>query len=187
MEHIAFLDDTIKELSNEITVRLVDLEPAIGLLCQIPGWGRTTAEVFIAETGGDMNVFPTPGHLASWSGMAPGTNESAGKRRPTGSVNGNRWLGRALIEAARAGARTKDTYVAAQYRRLLVRRGPNRASVAVAHTMVAAAWHMLSTGETYRELGADYFTRRQDPARHARALTRQLEQLGYTVELTAAA
>lgn len=187
IDHIAFLDDSIQELTLQITLRLTAFEPAIELLRQIPGWGRTTAEVFIAETGGNMAVFPTPGQLASWAGMAPGTNESAGKRRPARSVPGNRWLGRALIEAARAAARTKDTYLSAQYRRIASRRGPNRAAVAVAHTMVVSAWHMLSTGETYRELGSDYFTRRHDPTRRARHLTSQLEQLGYQVTVTPAA
>ena len=187
IDHIAFLDVSIKKLTAEIAERLAAFEPAIGLLCQIPGWGRNTAEVFIAETGGDMSIFPTPAQLASWSGMAPGTHESAGKRRGAASVAGNRWLGRALIEAARAAARTKDTYLAAQYRRLAFRRGPNKASVAVAHSMVVAAWHMLSTGEAYRELGGDYYARRDDPNRQARRLTRQLEQLGFNVSIAPAA
>ena len=100
---------------------------------------------------------------------------------------GNRWLGRALIEAARGAGRTRDTYLGAQYRRLAARRGPNKASVAVAHSMVVSAWHMLSSGETYHELGADYFTHRHDPQRQARRLTHQLQQLGYTVVLTPAA
>ena len=98
-------------------------------------------------------------------------------------MTGNAWLGRALTEAALAGARTRNTYVGAQYRRLAARRGPQRATIAVAHTMVVAAWHMLATGETYRELGADYFARRDDPQRRARHLARQLEQLGYQVAL----
>lgn len=187
IDHIAFLDSSIDTLTDQITKRMVPFEGAITLLCQIPGWGRRTAEVFVAETGGDMTVFPTPAQLASWSGMAPGTHESAGKRRPAASIRGNRWLGRALIEAARAAARTKDTYLAAQYRRIAARRGPNRASVAVAHTMVVSAWHMLTTGETYRELGADYFTRRHDPEPRARHLTNQLRQLGYEVTVTQAA
>jgi len=187
LDHIAFLDASIDTLSRAIAGRLAGFEPAIGLLCGIPGWGRTTAEVFIAETGGDMSVFPTAQQLASWAGVAPGTHESAGKRRAAASVAGNRWLGRALIESARAAARTKDTYLATQYRRLAARRGPNKAAVAVAHTMIVAAWHMLSSGETYRELGADYFTRREDPDRQARRLTRQLEQLGFNVDLTPAA
>jgi transposase len=186
LDHIAFLDSSIASLTAEIAERVRPFEPAIELLCGIPGWGRGMAEVFIAETGGDMTVFPTAGQLAAWSGMAPGSHESAGKRRPAGVQHGNRWLGRVLIESARAAGRTKNTYLGAQYRRLAARRGPNKASVAVAHSMTVSAWHMLSTGETYRELGADYYARRDDPERVARRLTRQLETLGYTVALTAA-
>lgn len=186
LDHIAFLDTSIASLTAEIAERVRPFEPAIELLCGIPGWGRGMAEVFIAETGGDMTVFPTAGQLAAWSGMAPGSHESAGKRRPAGAQHGNRWLGRMLIESARAAGRMKNTYLGAQYRRLAVRRGPNKASVAVAHSMIVSAWHMLSTGETYRELGADYFARRDDPERVARRLTRQLENLGYNVALTAA-
>lgn len=187
LDHIAFLDAAIARLSAEIVERTGPFEAAITLLCGIPGWGRRTAEVFIAETGGDMSVFPTPGQLAAWAGMAPGSHESAGKRRAVGASHGNRWLGRALIESARAAGRSKTTYLGAQYRRLAVRRGANRAAVAVAHSMVVSAWHMLSTGETYREMGADYYTKRHDPERQARRLTRQLEQLGYTVAIAPAA
>lgn len=186
IDHLARINDSVNGLNGEISDRLKPFSGAIDLLCGIPGWGRITAEVFIAETGGDMAVFPTAGQLAAWAGMAPGSHESAGKRRGTGAVHGNRWLGRALIEAARAGARTKGTYLAAQYRRLAARRGPNRAAVAVAHSMVVSAWHMLTTGETYRELGGDYYTRR-DPEQQARRLTQQLESLGYTVTATPAA
>lgn len=187
LDHIAFLDTSVARLTTEIVERIGPFEPAISLLCQIPGWGRATAEVFIAETGGDMSVFPTAGQLAAWSGMAPGSHESAGKRRAVGANHGNRWLGRALIESARAAGRTKTTYLGAQYRRLAARRGPNRASVAVAHSMVVSAWNMLSMGEAYRELGADYFIIRNDPERQARRLTRQLEHLGYTVTVAPAA
>ena len=181
-DHILFLDHAITAYSqsNEIEDRFTTFEAAAVLLGGIPGWGRATIEVFIAETGGDMTIFPSPAQLASWAGVAPGTHESAGKRRPTGAMSGNVWLGRALLEAARAGARTKNTYVGAQYRRLAARRGPNRAAVAVAHSMLVAAWHMLTTGETYRELGADYFARRQSPVVRARKLTRQLEELATT-------
>ena len=187
LDHIAFLDTSIARLTAEIVERTTPFEAAIELLCGIPGWGRRTAEVFIAETGGDMSAFPSPGQLAAWSGMAPGSHESAGKRRSVGAGHGNRWLGRALIESARAAGRTKTTYLGAQYRRLAARRGPNRAAVAVAHSMIVSAWHMLSTGETYRELGADYYTRRNDPERQLRRLTHQLEQLGYSVAVTPAA
>ena len=187
IDHIVFLDASIAGLSGEIASRLEPSEALVELLCQMPGWGRTTAEIFIAETGGDMKIFPTAGQLASWCGVAPGTHESAGKRRPAASVNGNRWLGQALIEAARAAARTKDTYFAAQYRRLVARRGPNKAAVAVAHSMVVVAWHMLTTGEVYRELGGDYFVRRDDPERRARRLSRQIEELDFSVTIAPAA
>ncbi len=158
IDHIDFLDASITALSQEIAERLAGLDPVIDQLRQIPGWGRTTAEVFIAETGGDMSVFPSPGQLVSWAGVAPGTNESAGRRKPAASLHGNRWLGRALIEAARAAARTKGTFLGARYRRLAARRGPNRASVAIAHSMIVIAWHMLTNGENYRELGEDYYS-----------------------------
>lgn len=187
IDHLAFLDGSIANLSAAIRERLASFEPVIELLCEIPGWGPSTAEVFIAETGGDMSVFPTPEQLASWAGVAPGTHESAGKRRATASMTGNRWLGRALIEAARAAARTKRTFLAARYRRIVTRRGPNRAAVAVAHTMLVIAWNMLTTGEAYRELGEDYYSQRHHAERQARRLTRQLEQLGFDVELTPAA
>jgi transposase len=187
MDHIAFLDASVARLTEEIVERCAPFEAAISLLCEIPGWGRNTAEVFIAETGGDMSVFATAGQLASWAGVAPGTHESAGKRHRVASVTGNRWLGKALIESARSAARKKDTYLAAQYRRLASRQGPNKATVAVAHSMVVSAWNMLTTGEHYRELGPDYFIQRRDPERQARRLTRQLEQLGYNVAVTPAA
>lgn len=187
MDHIAFLDGSIADLTAEIVERCGPFEATIKLLCQIPGWGRTTAEVFIAETGGDMAVFPTAGQLVCWAGMAPGTYESAGKRRPVTAVQGNRWLGQALIEAARSAARKDQTYLAAQYRRLAARRGPNKATVAVAHSMLVSAWHMLTTGEPYRDLGGDYFAQSRDPERQARRLRHQLELLGYSVSVTPAA
>ena len=187
LDHITFLDAGIARLTAEIVERTAPFEAAITLLCGIPGRGRRTAEVFIAGTGGDMSAFPTPGQLAAWAGMAPGSHESAGKRRAVGASHGNRWLGRALIESARAAGRTRTTYLGAQYRRLALRRGANRAAVAVAHSMVVSAWHMLSTGETYREMGADYYTKRHDPERQARRLKGQLEQLGYTVAIAPAA
>ena len=187
IDHIDFLDASIESLNRGVVDRLRAFEPAIGMLCEIPGWGRTTAEIFIAETGGDMSVFPTPEQLASWAGVAPGTHESAGKRHAAASMNGNRWLGRALIEAARAAARTKGTFLSARYRRLVARRGPNKAAVAIAHTIVVIAWHILTTGEPYRELGDDYYTRREDPERQARRLTRQLKTLGFNVAITPAA
>jgi hypothetical protein len=111
---------------------------------------RRAAEVVIAETGGDMTAFATAGHLASWAGVCPGNDESAGKRRSGRTRKGSKWLRGVLIEAARAAARTHDTYLAAQYQRVRARRGANSASRAVAHSLLTAVWHMLQTGDLHR-------------------------------------
>ena len=152
------------------------------MLCTIPGVGRRAAEVIITETGGDMSAFPSAKQLASWAGMCPGNDESAGKRRSGRTRKGSKWLRVALVEAASAATRTNATYLSAQYRRLKARRGHGRAIVATAHSILASAWHMLSTGELYRELGPDYYQRR-DPQAAVRRLVRQLEALGQHVTL----
>ena len=155
-------------------------------MCTIPGVGRRAAEVIIAETGGDMSVFPTAKHLASWAGVCPGNDQSAGKRRSGTTSKGSKWLRGTLIEAAKAAARTKDSYLQAQYARLRVRRGANRASIAVAHSILTACWHMLQTGELYNDLGGDYYARRH-PERTTKRLVAQLERLGHVVTLEKAA
>ena len=132
-----------------------------------------------------MSRFPTAGDLASWVGVCPGSHESAGKRRNVSTTRGNRWLRRALIESARAAVRTKGSYFGAQYRQIARRRGPNKAAVAVAHSLIELVWHLLSTGEVFKDLGDDYFKTRQDPQRQARRLVAQLEELGYAVTLEA--
>src|SRR5207302_822487 len=134
----------------------------------------------------DMSRFPSPGHLASWVGVCPGSYESAGKRRRVATTNGNPWLRRALIQSARAAVRTKGSYFGAQYRQIARHRGPNKAAVAVAHSLIALVWHLLSTGEVYKDLGDDYFASREDPDRRARRLVAQLEQLGFKVILETA-
>ena len=133
-----------------------------------------------------MSRFPTPGDLASWVGVCPGSHESAGKRRQVGTTKGNPWLRRALIESARAAARTKGSYFGAQYRQIARRRGPNKAAMAVAHSLIELVWHLLSTGEVFKDLGEDYFASRQDPKRRARRLVAQLEELGFKITLEAA-
>jgi transposase len=183
LAHIDFLDDSIASLSDEISERLRPLEAAITLLCTIPGVNTLTAEVIVAETGADMARFPTAAQLAAWAGVAPANHESAGKRHPAGTRQGGRWLRNALIEAAKAAARTKDTYLAAKYRHVARRRGPNKATVAVAHAITIAIWHILTTGETYQDLGSDYFEKRRDPEREAQHLVRKLAQLGYQATL----
>ncbi len=183
LDHIDFLDARNTAMSDQIAARMVPFAPAVELLIDIPGISRISSEIIIAETGGDMSRFPSPAHLASWAGVAPGNHESAGKRRRVGTTNGNRWLRRTLIESARAAARTKASYFAAQYRQLAQRRGPNKAAVAVAHSLTDVIWHLLSTGERFADLGADYYDRRRDAEREARRLVHKLEALGHTVTL----
>ena len=186
LAHIDFLDAAIAEVSGEITARLRPFEPALEQLATIPGVGRRTAEVLVAEIGPDLRRFPTPAHLASWAGMCPGNDESAGKRRSGKTRKGSPWLRSTLIEAARAAGRSKRTYLAAQYHRLAARRGTKRAAVAVGHTILVIAYHLLSEGGVYHDLGERYFDERD---RHAveRRLIARLESLGYAVSLDPAA
>lgn len=172
----------IARLDTRIEAAMGPFAAARELLVSIPGISRITAEVFIAETGADMSVFPTAGHLASWCGLSPGSNESAGRVKSTKTRPGNRYLKGALGVAALSVIRRKETYFWAKYRRIAARRGPMRALVAVEHAMVIAAWHMLTNGEFYREPGPDYFTRRVPAKAQARAIA-QLESLGYKVTL----
>ena len=185
LAHLDFLDEAIDRLSEAIEEQLVPFAPAVELLRTIPGVQARTAQVIVAEIGTDMSVFPTAEHLASWAGQCPGNDRSAGKRRSGTTRNGSRWLGIALTEAALAATRTKNTYLAAQYRRLRPRRGHKRALGAVKHSMLTAVWHMLSTGELYSDPGGDYFQRR-DPSRQIQRLVAQLERLGQHVTLEAA-
>ncbi len=184
-DHVDFLDASIAALTEQIDARTESYRGVFQLLLPVPGFDRLTIDTVIAETGADVSRFPSPGHLAKWAGVCPGNHESAGKRRPVGVGPGNRWLRRALIEAARAAARTGGSYFGAQYRQIAQRRGPNKAAVAVAHSLSDLIWHLLSTGECDQDLGNDYFQRRRDPEREPMRLVRQLEQLGYRVTLTA--
>ena len=180
LAHLDFLDEQIDRLSEAIEEQIRPFAKAVELLCSIPGVQQRTAEVIVAEVGDDMSVFPTAGHLASWAGLCPGNDESAGKRRSGRTRKGSRWLSIALTEAAQANTRSRDTYLSAQYRRLRARRGHKRAIGAVRHSIICACWHMLTTGEIYNDAGGDYFTR-LEPDKQRRRLIRQLEQLGYAV------
>ncbi|MGC2373949.1 MAG: IS110 family transposase [Solirubrobacteraceae bacterium] len=182
LDHIDFLDGQIDRLSDAIEEQIRPFAPAVELLCTIPGVQRRGAEVIIAEIGTDMSVFPTAKHLASWAGQCPGNDQSAGKRRSGKTRKGSKWLDWTLEESALAAVRSKDTYLAAQYQRLRPRRGHKKALGAVKHSIICAAWHMLSTGELYADLGGDYYQRR-DPARTTKRLVTQLEALGHTVTL----
>jgi transposase len=186
LAHLDFLDEQIQLLSDEISEQLIPFAAAVELLRTIPGVQQRTAEVIVAEIGVDMSRFPTARQLASWAGQCPGNDRSAGKRRSGKTRHGSRWLDSALTEAAMATARTNDVYLAAQYQRLRPRRGHGRALGAVKHSIITGCWHMLTTGELYREAGGDYFTRR-DPERATRRLVSQLEHLGHRVTLETAA
>lgn len=180
--HVEGIDAAIAEVSAEIAQRVRPLEAVIVRLDTIPGIGRYVAEALIAEIGIDMSRFPSAQHLASWTGMCPGTHESAGKRQSGKTGKGSPWLRALLIQAAHAAARKRDTYLAAQYRRLAARRGKNRAAVAVGHTILVIIYQLLTHETEYQDLGAQYFDER-DRAAVERRLIRRLEQLGYNVSL----
>ena len=182
LAHLDFLDEQIQSLTEAIAEQIAPFEPAVELLCTIPGVQRRTAECIIAEIGSEMSVFPTAKHLASWAGMCPGNNQSAGRNRSGHTRNGSKWLDWALGEAAISATRTKDIYLAAQYQRLKVRRGHKKALGALKHSILTSTWHMLTTGELYNELGPDYF-RNRNPERATKRLIRQLETLGHQVTI----
>jgi len=186
LAHLDFLDEQIDRLSDAIEERLAPFEAAVELLCTIPGVQRRTAENVLAEIGPDMSVFPSARHLASWAGQCPGNDRSAGKQRSGRTRKGSKWLNEALKDAAMAALRTNDTYLQALYRRQRSRIGHGKAIGAVKHSIICACWHMLTTGELYREAGGNYFSQR-DPERATRRLVTQLERLGHTVKLQGAA
>jgi transposase len=155
----------------------------VALLDTIPGVDRRAAEVIVAEVGPDMGQFPTAAHLASRAGVCPGNNESAGKHRSGRTRKGSKWLGGCLSEVAKAASRAKGTYLSAQYHRLRGRRGPGKATMAVAHSVLVIAYHVLDQGVAYQELGDDYFQRRHAVEHYQRQLVRQLERLGHKVSL----
>jgi transposase len=172
----------INDLSARIEAAMEPFRLAREILVSIPGFSTTVTEVFIAETGADMAVFPTAGQLASWAGTSPGSNESAGRVKSTKTRTGSPYLKGALGIAALSVARSNNTYFSAKYRRIASRRGPVKAIVALEHAMLTAAWHMLTTGVLYQDPGADYFSLRAPSKTKARAI-RQLESLGYKVTI----
>jgi len=186
LRHIDFLDEQIEQLTGMIEEQIRPFDPAVELLCTITGIQRRGAECIVGEIGVDMTRLASARHLASWAGQCPGNHKSAGKRRSGKTRNGSKWLDFALEEAAMAAIRVKGHYLEAQYRRLKPRRGHKRALGAVKHSILNAIWHMLSTGEIYRDLGGDFFTNR-DPARQTKRLVAQLERLGHHVTLQEAA
>jgi transposase len=182
LDHVQHLEGLVERVTSRIEELMVPLASALERLQTIPGVGQRVAQVLLAEVGPDMSVFPSAEHLSSWAGMSPGNRESAGKRQSGRTTKGSHWLRSMLVQAAWAASHTKGTYLADQYRRLACRRGKKRALLAVGHTILVIAYHVLKKGTTYVELGADYLAR-LDPERITRNLVKRLRKLGHKVTL----
>ena len=187
LAHIDYITTAEHRLDEQIDRLMVPFAEARDRFDTIPGIAKRNAEIIVAEIGIDMSQFPTPAHLASWAGLCPGNNESAGKHKSTKTRSGNPWLTSALVEAAWSAVRTKDCYLGVRFRRIAKRRGDQRALIAIAHTILVICWHLLVDETTYTELGTDYLAGKDQPDRRRKHLIAQLEQLGYTVEVTPAA
>ncbi|HZY87945.1 MAG TPA: IS110 family transposase [Gemmataceae bacterium] len=182
LDQVGQLEELIGRLEARITEVLAPFGDQVERLMTVPGISRTVAEVVLAEAGPDLQTFPSAGHLASWVGLCPANHESAGKATRGSGRKGNRWLRVALVQAAWAASHTKQTYLAAQYRRLAARRGRKRALVGVAHSLLHIVYHVLKDGRVYEELGGDYFDRLHGD-RLTRHLVKRLESLGHRVTL----
>jgi transposase len=183
--HLDLIDrhtEAIVQLAERIEVVIEPFQGFRQLICSIPGISTLTADIIIAETGADMTRFPTAKHLASWAGTTPGNNESAGKVKSSKTRPGNPYLQGALGAAAMACSQNPRTYYGARYRRIATRRGPQKANVAIQHSMLVAIWHMGTTGELYDDPGAEFFTR-LNPDRARKRAVHQLEAMGYHVTL----
>lgn len=182
LQMIASYDQTIKRLDLEIEQKMEPYRKESERIQTIPGVKKKTAEAIVAEIGVDMSRFPSDAHLSSWAGVSPGNNESAGKRYSGRSTPGNKWLKGSLTEAAWAASKTKGTYLKARYQRLVSRRGKKRACLAVGHTLLIMAYHIIKEQCTYKELGADYFDRLNEEHIINR-LTSRIQALGYQVDI----
>jgi transposase len=182
LDHVEQLERSIAELDMAVDQVIAPFARARDRLDTITGVGKRAAEGIIAEIGVDMSVFPSAAHLASWAGRCPGNNITGGKRRSGRTTKGNVWLGDVLVECAWAAARSRDTYLAAQFWRLARRIGKKKAAMAVGHSILVIAWHLLTDDCDYADLGGDYFVRRDLDRARQRAVA-QLQALGYQVTL----
>jgi transposase len=183
LNHIEYLENQIKKLDKEIETRLKPAQEEIELLDSIPGVGIQTAQQIIAEVGLDMTRFQSAAHLASWAGMAPGQNESAGKKKSARTRDGNKCLRSALIESAASAIRKKDSYLAAKYYRLKRRRGTKKARVAIAHQILVIAYYLLTKKEVYKEFGSNHYDQQVNEVKKQKAI-KHLSSLGYEVTLS---
>jgi transposase len=185
LDQIDHLDRQIGRFDDRINQVMSPLEHEIvRRLDAVPGVNQCVAEVVIAEIGTDMSCYPSVSALASWAGLCPNTEESAGKRRGGRTRHGNGWLKAALVQAAWAAGRTRRSYFSAQHRRISIRRGVKRANIAVAHSLLGVCYYLIKDGREYADLGADYFNKPVDAEREAQRLVKRLERLGYAVTAT---
>ena len=183
-KHITSLEGQIEEIDMEVGKHIKDFEEEIELLQTIPGVGKEGAIGIVAEIGVDMSVFPSEHHLASHSGMCPGNNESAGKKKSSRTRQGNKHLKATLTELAWGATRTKKSYFKAKYESMVARRGKKRALIAIGHKILCASYHIIKNKEPFKELGYDYLMERKKKAR-AEYLKRELRELGFTVDKVA--
>ena len=187
LDHATHLEAAIAKLDGEIDRVMTPFVEARDRLDTITGVGKRAAECIIAEIGVDMTVFPTAGHLASWAGVCPGNNITGGKRHSGKTNKGNVWLGDILNQCAWSAARSRNTYLSAQYWRLARRIGKKKAAIAVSHSILVICWHLLANNCDYNDLGGDYFKRPAHTERRKNQLVQQLLDLGYQVTLNKAA
>lgn len=182
IKHIDELTERIKEMDNLIDEYMKEYEKNKKKLQAIPGIGKRASEIILSEIGQDMSRFPTAGHISSWAGLCPGNNESAGKRRSGKTRKGNKILKAIMVECAQVAKRNKNTFFYAQYQRLVVKRGKNRAKVAVAHSMLIAIYYMIKEDREFKELGADFYNK-FNKEKKANSYMKKLKELGYDVQI----
>lgn len=183
LDHLSYLQQSIAEINRLIEEKIKPYQPQVELLRTIPGIDTVAAQQAFVEMGGDIAVFPSEDHFASWIGICPGNNESAGKQRKTRALKGNRWLCSLLVQSAYAVGRSKGTYACAFYHRIARRRGNERAAVATGHYLAKCIYHVLKEGKPYEDKGAEHFNRQHSDGLK-KQLLRRLERLGYQVEIT---